>query len=118
VSKEEPSGVPRTQSLTKVMRIFPETQRVLCAPRQCSEEHTPKESLSECCDPPQQQQGQKHASRPFIMSLVISNKVGTKGVFFLKGTVSFSTSETRERRLLLPGEQKWAGNGALWISQA
>ena len=51
-------------------------------------------------------------AKPFIMSLVISNKVGTKGVFFLKGTVSFSTSETRERGLLLPKAPKQAGNGA------
>lgn len=52
------------------------------------------------------------------MSLVICNKVGTKGVFFLKGTVSFSTSETRERRLLLLKALKQAGNGAPWITQA
>lgn len=74
-------------------------------------------SMNVHCDTVQKQE-QRYNGKPFIMLLVISNKVGTKEGFFLKGTVSFSSSETRERRLLLPGALKCAGNGAPWITQA
>ena len=60
-------------------------------------EHSKKPMNAHCDTPQQQQQEQRYNGKPFIKTLVISNKVGTKRGFFLKGTVSFSTSETRER---------------------
>jgi len=37
----------------------------------------------------QQEQEQRHNSKPFITSLVLSNRVGTKGGFFLKEQLAF-----------------------------
>lgn len=88
------------------------------AQRDAARERSKKPMNAHHDTPPQQQQEQRYNGKPFLMLLDVSNKVGTKGGFFLKGTVSFSTSETREKRLLLPEALKYAGNGALWITQA
>lgn len=70
--------------------ILPETWHVPRSPEWCQEEHIHwecrKEPMNACCETSQQQQQeQRYNSKPFITSLVISNKVGTKVPFHSEG---------------------------------